>query len=914
MPTNKRITDLTDYTSILPYASEMFGVYQPMIGWKSKRIMKRFKEGLLDAQSSLLRAISKSYKGVADVTFDPRACAADFTNVEIGKGPPPQSLKENQSVLLQCLARSLPTNSLPTDGEWKALIKEDTLETCLAAVKDFYKVYYNRECERIKTGAYAGPGVPRIIATRLSDLQTSVTRLVKEESAIAGALLGLAEQSLFTTLESVFYKRFDSASAIRSQLITDMLNTDDPFATFDPKKDVQNVSLSPLGIVHLFRQFFFELDTFLGTPTAHVWLSPGSSVELIEVSTRRVYVEKIIEQSTEATQKSETSTTNQDEIADAVKEDNKSDLKLGASLTVNQSWGTGSATATGSLSMDRTQDTARENTHKRMREQTQKLSSEIKHNFKSTFKTVTETTDTSSKRYVLNNTTPNLINYELRRKMRQVGVQVQDIGTYLCWETFVDEPGRQLGLSNLVHIAKPADVKDVPASTDIQYPPDKTVPFTANVQWNFGDNRQFNNPDFGFLPITTIEVPPAPQGYEVKFKDGFIDVFQVSAAGEDFEGVWAFRGKMLGASQISIGPWIASGGMEWDELINFVVGGVVIFKPDAATLKAIDTANAASVAAGIAATTENARKLKEAFLNAAKERIEIAGDINTRKSEDLREEERIIVYRNLIGTLMSDTLYKMPEGITNDRIRHTLSELLNSIFDIDKMLYFVAPEWWKPRRHYHQSLGSSATNYDTFTGNLTSWSDLEIRPDNYFITEKSRYARMGSSLGWLLQLDGDNMRNAFLNAPWVKAVIPIRPGKELEATNWLQQMHVEGTEGLDGFYHASESELQPIRDALNIRDVTIGDAIKYLCADVAAKHAASLKVDKYPKEEINDDNKVSATPIEKVYEHGFYPLPGGFRAVTQGYHEVFDQWIEVLPTDQVVPVEVSYDPKTGRQL
>jgi len=29
---------------------------------------------------------------------------------------------------------------------------------------------------------------------------------------------------------------------------------------------------------------------------------------------------------------------------------------------------------------------------------------------------------------------------------------------------------------------------------------------------------------------------------------------------------------------------------------------------------------------------------------------------------------------------------------------------------------------------------------------------------------------------------------------------------------------------------------------------------------------------------------------------------------------VFDQWVEVVPTDQVVPVEVAYNPKTGRQL
>ncbi|MBI5673259.1 MAG: hypothetical protein HZC50_08475 [Nitrospirae bacterium] len=42
----KRLSDLTDYVSILPYASEIFGVYQPLIGWKSKRIEARFGDGL----------------------------------------------------------------------------------------------------------------------------------------------------------------------------------------------------------------------------------------------------------------------------------------------------------------------------------------------------------------------------------------------------------------------------------------------------------------------------------------------------------------------------------------------------------------------------------------------------------------------------------------------------------------------------------------------------------------------------------------------------------------------------------------------------------------------------------------------------------------------------------------------------
>jgi hypothetical protein len=50
---------------------------------------------------------------------------------------------------------------------------------------------------------------------------------------------------------------------------------------------------------------------------------------------------------------------------------------------------------------------------------------------------------------------------------------------------------------------------------------------------------------------------------------------------------------------------------------------------------------------------------------------------------------------------------------------------------------------------------------------------------------------------------------------------------------------------------------------------------------------------------------------EKAFETGFDPLEGGFRPADP--FMPFDQWIEVLPTDQVVAVEVVYDGKTGIQ-
>jgi hypothetical protein len=145
----------------------------------------------------------------------------------------------------------------------------------------------------------------------------------------------------------------------------------------------------------------------------------------------------------------------------------------------------------------------------------------------------------------------------------------------------------------------------------------------------------------------------------------------------------------------------------------------------------------------------------------------------------------------------------------------------------------------------------------------------------------------------LLQLDGDSMRNAFLNAPWVKAIVPIRPGREQEAINWLKGV-MEGEEGLDG---------------------TLDAKLKELAAKVTAKHQQASKVGDIP-DLINPAVTVAATPVDRVFEFGFNPLAGGFRAqsIDGNEFEIIDQWVEVVPTDQVAAVAVKYDPATGRQL
>ena len=99
---------------------------------------------------------------------------------------------------------------------------------------------------------------------------------------------------------------------------------------------------------------------------------------------------------------------------------------------------------------------------------------------------------------------------------------------------------------------------------------------------------------------------------------------------------------------------------------------------------------------------ENVEQFKEeeraayekAYVEAVKDRVTAISKLRTRNRDELREEERIVVYRKLIQEMLLNGI-----DLPDDRTRHVTAELLNSIFDIDKMLYFVAPEWWRPRLH-----------------------------------------------------------------------------------------------------------------------------------------------------------------------------------------------------------------------
>lgn len=299
---------------------------------------------------------------------------------------------------------------------------------------------------------------------------------------------------------------------------------------------------------------------------------------------------------------------------------------------------------------------------------------------------------------MLSNTTDRLVNYELRRKMRRVGVQLQHVGKQLCWQLTIDEPGLALGLAELVHIAKPTDVSGagVQAPGDVKYPPMKETPFTTRFAFRtrsvFADNQDDADGDETYFEgahdddmidyIKVCEVTPPAVGYEI------VAVDEVSISGTD--------PSKDPPEPVAIGYDIVKGEPTHFQItlreVNFnnqpeiAISVNVLWGPDKKTK---DKADAEHQKANDAYNEAKLRIAHQDYLTAVKERVEQAYAVVPRDSDDLRAEERSVVFRRIVQLLI---------GSIPASQAHVVSELLRAIFDVEGMFYYVAPDWWPRER------------------------------------------------------------------------------------------------------------------------------------------------------------------------------------------------------------------------
>jgi hypothetical protein len=71
-----------------------------MIGWKSKRIVNRHQQGLIERQNALLKPFLKNFSGISETNFANQDCVAGIKSVSIGTLNSEKSVSNSTSILI----------------------------------------------------------------------------------------------------------------------------------------------------------------------------------------------------------------------------------------------------------------------------------------------------------------------------------------------------------------------------------------------------------------------------------------------------------------------------------------------------------------------------------------------------------------------------------------------------------------------------------------------------------------------------------------------------------------------------------------------------------------------------------------------------------------------------------------------
>jgi hypothetical protein len=241
-------------------------------------------------------------------------------------------------------------------------------------------------------------------------------------------------------------------------------------------------------------------------------------------------------------------------------------------------------------------------------------------------------------------------------------------------------------------------------------------------------------------------------------------------------------------------------GSTWDPATQTFTANIAVLPGDSPTLQVAysytwepsESVLAAWEAQRAAAVAKITEELLTQQFERDKQLITEKSKVKSRPANDLRREERYEVMNRMVSYLF---------GRGDDPSEPTPLEIeyFHRYFDIDAIFTYTHPSWWKPR------FASKTMGFER---------------EAYEITAESEPAPLGSSLGWLMQLDGDNRRNEFLNSPWARVCVPMRSGREREAIQWVAK-HLEGEVGFD-ITRAPLSTLMAGIEAFRTREGKLG--------------------------------------------------------------------------------------------
>ena len=494
--------------------------------------------------------------------------------------------------------------------------------------------------------------------------------------------------------------------------------------------------LSPIGIAHMFRQLYFDAGAGVGPVENVLAISPHETLEVVEKRTRRRTFERIEEFGLETTTESSIEEQVQDEVAENVQSSLSRDISVGIATEASGSIGVVSGSASANVELSQSSTQAREFTKRHMLTKTKRAAQTVRRTQKLTIKTQEEVGEEFTSRRVIRNETAEPVNFALRRVQRKVRVKLQEMGPRLVWQLYLCHPGRDLLKSRLVMFRESDPITDpnqLPNAPPRPKATDETGMATVKPVSGTLTLRLPKYEDRDFKALIVHEVTDAAPE-----KDAVPPAVTGSGAAVSLETNPI-------EYKIPVQPGTAD-----QILVNYTVQ----YEPSGDEL----TRWTQAVAAARAAYEQS--RLEEQF-ERGKRMIDARRRVPLRPAADLRDEERYEILRRMV----QEGFGQRPGAQDPAPVE---IEMFHRYFELGSMFYYVHPSWWRPRYR--------ASN------------------DDYEITDESQPAAFGSSLGWMLQMDGDRRRNEFLNSPWVRVCVPVRPGWERDACVWLSE-HIEGKRG-----------------------------------------------------------------------------------------------------------------------
>src|SRR3954454_19254622 len=136
--------DPTQFSRSLPYAAEAFGIYQPMLGWRSKRTTDRIAEGLRSSFSPVVKSLMGNLSPTLDID-DQDDQMVHVAEIAVGQWAPRSAAYVNSNVnsyVARAIAQRINGDGLDLadDTTWDRLVSQDALREILAEARDDEKL------------------------------------------------------------------------------------------------------------------------------------------------------------------------------------------------------------------------------------------------------------------------------------------------------------------------------------------------------------------------------------------------------------------------------------------------------------------------------------------------------------------------------------------------------------------------------------------------------------------------------------------------------------------------------------------------------------------------------------------------------------------------------------------------------